>query len=183
MPSKPRTNRLIRVGAIVREIEVEAQVVCEASLVGPANTDCRAHPRAIGIPLRLDVGSTRVLLLSHSSRSTSGLGAASGVLGRRLVDHVKSKPSAMGRRRRPGPARVGRCLYLPRFDARELGAPRSGRGFGVQQPRPAGRGRSYFSANSFAEMLPREENRVTLDPDGETPGASRRCTSTALMAR
>ena len=36
-------------------------------------------------------------------------------------------------RRVAGPrSEEGRCLYLPRFDARELPAPRPGRGFGMQ---------------------------------------------------
>jgi choline dehydrogenase-like flavoprotein len=53
---------------------------------------------------------------------------------------------------------------LPRFDARELVAPSPGRGFGVQLYQFwAGRGRSYFVAVAFAEMIPRPENRVILD--------------------
>jgi choline dehydrogenase-like flavoprotein len=60
----------------------------------------------------------------------------------------------------------GRCLYLPRFDARELPAPRPGRGFGVQVYQWQANGEhSQFGAISFAEMLPRPENRVTLDPE------------------
>jgi choline dehydrogenase-like flavoprotein len=58
----------------------------------------------------------------------------------------------------------GRCLYLPRFDARCLPKPGPGRGFGVQvYQRPVSKAQSGFSASSFAEMLPRPENRVMLD--------------------
>jgi len=60
----------------------------------------------------------------------------------------------------------GRCLYLPRFDARELPVPPPGRGFGIQVYHASvGEGWFSFSAASFGEMLPRVENRVTLDPD------------------
>ena len=59
----------------------------------------------------------------------------------------------------------GRCLYLSRFDARDSSAPGPGRGFGVQMFQlSASEKRSHFVAVSFAEMLPRPENRVTLDP-------------------
>ena len=58
----------------------------------------------------------------------------------------------------------GRGIYLPRFDARECASPSPGRGFGVQVYQfPGSGGRSHFSAYSFGEMLPRAENRVTLD--------------------
>ena len=67
----------------------------------------------------------------------------------------------------PVPAEPGRCVYLPRFDLRDTvqaGEP-GGRGYGVQIYRwSLGRGRSYFNAVSFAEMTPRAENRVVLDP-------------------
>jgi choline dehydrogenase-like flavoprotein len=58
----------------------------------------------------------------------------------------------------------GRCLYLSRFDARNLAAPAAGRGFGVQILQTTNHERSHFTAVSFAEMLPRFENRVALDP-------------------
>ena len=105
-----------------------------------------------------------MLLLSRSARSPDGLGAASGALGRYLMDHVLVKASGLGPPLSQGAYLTqGRCLYLPRFDARELPAPRPGRGFGVQwHQSPAGGERSYFGA--FGEMLPRSENRVTLDP-------------------
>ena len=59
----------------------------------------------------------------------------------------------------------GRCLYLPRFDARSSPVPRPARGFGVQVYQlPVAGGRPYFVGFTFTEMLPRPENRVTLDP-------------------
>jgi choline dehydrogenase-like flavoprotein len=163
-----RTKRLlIREGAIVREIEVDGSGRVRGVVwLDQRKRTAERTPAPLVFLCASTLESTRVLLLSHSSRSTSGLGAASGVLGRCLMDHVKIQAVGDGPPLAPGPPQeVGRCLYLPRFDARELPAPRPGRGFGVQlYQHPAGRERSYFSANSFAEMLPREENRVTLDP-------------------
>jgi choline dehydrogenase-like flavoprotein len=59
----------------------------------------------------------------------------------------------------------GRCIYLPRFDARDELLPRTERGFGVQLYQfPGGQGRSNFAAATFGEMVPHPENRVTLHP-------------------
>ena len=65
--------------------------------------------------------------------------------------------------RDPTRRRAG-VFICPRYDARGSAAPAPGRGYGVQVYQfPVGRGRGYFGAFSFAEMLPRPENRVTLD--------------------
>ena len=110
--------------------------------------------------------STRLLLLSGSQRSPGGLGATSGALGRYLMDHVRVEAEGNGPPLPPGSTpEEGRCLYLPRFEARDLPAPGPGRGFGVQIIQESiSRRRSHFSASSYAEMLPKQENRVTLDP-------------------
>jgi choline dehydrogenase-like flavoprotein len=109
--------------------------------------------------------STRLLLLSGSPQSPLGLGAASGVLGRCLMDHITVSAMGLARPLAPGPDREqGRCLYLPRFDARTLSKPAAGRGFGVQVYQfPSSLGGVFFAV-SFGEMTPRLENRVTLDP-------------------
>jgi hypothetical protein len=115
------------------------------------------------------LGSTRALLLSRWSQSASGLGGGSGVLGRYLMDHVMVRARGQGPHRGLLTRRGAASTF--RFDARELGAPRSGRGFGVQLYQgPAGTTRSYFSATSFGEMLPRPENRSI--PSCGTPGRS-----------
>jgi choline dehydrogenase-like flavoprotein len=58
----------------------------------------------------------------------------------------------------------GRCVYLPRFDSREMAIPGPARGFGLQLYQlPAGGGRIFIIAVSFAEMVPRRENKVLLD--------------------
>ena len=111
--------------------------------------------------------STRLLMLSRSKKNPQGLGGNSGVLGRYLMDHVIVGMEGFGQAEPDWPApEQGRCLYLPRFDARELPAPHTGRGFGMQVYQfPIGGGRTWFFAFAFAEMLPRLENRVTIEPN------------------
>lgn len=163
-----QTGRLsIRSGAVVREVEVDSSgCVRGAVWIDQQNrTEERARAPLVFLCASA-LESTRLLLLSRSPRSPEGLGASSGVLGRCLMDHVRMRVSGNGPPWLPGPlSGEGRCLYLPRFDARDLPAPGPGRGFGVQVfQQSAGTGHSQFTLISFAEMLPRLENRVTLDP-------------------
>jgi choline dehydrogenase-like flavoprotein len=162
-----KTGRLLcRQGAVVREINVDRSgrvrgVVWLDQQNGAEERACA--PLVFLCASALE--STRLLLLSCSSRGPQGLGAASGVLGRCLMDHVIVTGWGSGPPLLPGPVlEEGRSLYLPRFDARKLSMPGPGRGFGVQLYQfPASSGRSHFTAVSFGEMLPRKENRVTLD--------------------
>jgi choline dehydrogenase-like flavoprotein len=158
---------LIRTGAIAREIEVdESGRVCGVVWIDQRNrTEHRARAPLVFLCASA-LESTRLLLLSRSGRNPDGLGAASGALGRYLMDHIWVRAQGEGSPLSPAASlEQGRCLYLPRFDARDLPAPQPARGFGVQLYRLSeGEGPSYFSATSFAEMLPRPENRATLDP-------------------
>ncbi len=163
-----RTGRLlIRRGAIAREIEVDrtGRVCGVAWIDQQSRTEERTRAPLVFLCASA-LESTRLLLLSRSPRSPGGLGAASGVLGRYLMDHVRLRVEGIGPAQPPGPPpEDGRCLYLSRFDARNSSAPGPGRGFGVQMFQlSASEKRSHFVAVSFAEMLPRPENRVTLDP-------------------
>jgi choline dehydrogenase-like flavoprotein len=162
-----RTGRLlICQGAVVREIETDRSGRVQGVIwLDQRNRTEHFAPAHLVFLCASTLESTRILLLSRSSQSGGGLGAASGVLGRCLMDHVQVSAKGHGPPLLPGsPPQVGRCLYLPRFDARGLPVPPPGRGFGVQlYQEPQGKDRSYFAAVSFAEMLPRPENRVTLD--------------------
>jgi choline dehydrogenase-like flavoprotein len=165
------TGRLwIRTGAIVREIEVDGSghVAGVIWIDQEDRSEYRARARLVFLCASA-LESTRLLLLSRSARSPEGLGSSSGALGRYLMDHVTVGASGWGPPiLQDASYTQGRGLYLPRFDARELPAPPPGRGFGAhiyQYRWMAGGDRSYFEANSNAEMLPRPENRVTLDPD------------------
>jgi choline dehydrogenase-like flavoprotein len=158
---------LIRTGAIAREIEVDGSGHVRGAIWIDQENHSEERARAPLVFLCASaLESTRLLLLSRSTRSPDGLGASSGALGHYLMDHVMVSAQGWGPPlSQRVPHTTGRCLYLARFDARELPAPQPGRGFSVQlYQTPAGRGRSNFHAASFAEMLPRSENRVTLDP-------------------
>jgi len=162
------TGRLtLRQGAIVRAVEVAGGRVtglrwfdqtsrCERRVMSPRVFLCASA-----------LESTRILMLSQEATNGHSLGTQSNALGRYLMDHVMLRANGIGARL-PGvaPSRIeyGRCVYLPRFDARESGTPKPGRGFGVQIYQiDIGQGCSLFNAAAFAEMLPRPENRITLN--------------------
>jgi choline dehydrogenase-like flavoprotein len=162
-----QTGRLLlRTGAIVREIEVDrsGQVAGVIWVDQQTRTEERAGARLVFLCASA-LESTRLLLLSRSAQSPYGLGTASGALGRYLMDHVCVKAEGEGLPLEEDmPVPQGRCLYLPRLDARNLPVPQPGPGFGVQLHQiPAGGECSKFHAVSFGEMLPRAENSVTLD--------------------
>ena len=118
---------LIRAGAIVREIEVDrsGHVLGVVWIDQQTRSEERARAPLVFLCASA-LESTRLLLLSRSARSPYGLGATSSALGRYLMDHVRVQAHGKGL---PMSQRVrsaqGRCLYLPRFDARELPAPRA----------------------------------------------------------
>lgn len=164
-----RTGRLqCRRGAIVREVNVDSS----GSVCGVAWVDHQTgrHQQSFAPLVFLCASAletTRLLMLSRSPRRLDGLGAASGALGRYLMDHIYVGAEGFGNAQLLEPAQEsGRCLYLPRFDGRGSASAQPGRGYGVQFFQfPVGGSRSYFIAASFGEMLPRRQNRVMLDPD------------------
>jgi choline dehydrogenase-like flavoprotein len=164
-----QTGRLqCRQGAIVREIRVDSAGRVNGVVWIDHQTQAQRESSAPLVFLCASaLESTRILLLSRSRQSSQGLGAASGVLGRHLMDHVVLSAEGVGAHQFSGhPPDDGRCLYLPRFDARAVANPTPGRGFGLQVYQlPVSGGQTYFSAFAFAEMTPREENRVMLDPN------------------
>jgi choline dehydrogenase-like flavoprotein len=162
-----KTGRMsIRTGAIAREIEVDrsGRVRGVIWIDQRRRTEQHAHAPLVFLCASA-LESTRLLLLSRSPHGPDGLGATSGVLGRYLMDHVLVRAEGTGTALSPElRPEQGRCLYIPRFEARDLPIPGPGRGFGVQVYQlPANHEWSKFIAYSFAEMFPRQENRVTLD--------------------
>jgi choline dehydrogenase-like flavoprotein len=122
------------------------------------------------------IESTRLLLASASPRHPEGLANSSGTLGRFLMDHIYI-PGINAQMPIPEPKTVGAATwgYIPQF--RNVGRTNHPfvRGYGVQvftQGRECG-----FIV--FGEMLPRAENRVTLDPalkdEWGVPAARIRC--------
>jgi choline dehydrogenase-like flavoprotein len=115
--------------------------------------------------------SVRILLNSRSTRHPEGIGASSGVLGRYITDHLfftRTGLLAGHAEDDPGPPAdpydFGRAhgFYIPRF--RNLGNPHPDfvRGYGICGC--IGRGGPWWWMGAFGEMLPRAENRITLDP-------------------
>jgi choline dehydrogenase-like flavoprotein len=161
------TGRLgLRRGAIVRAIEVKRNRVIGVRWHDQiSGSECSVHVPIVFLCASA-LESTRILMLSEDCNGRS-IGAESNALGHYLMDHVMLKAEGIGAAL-PGtqPTRIedGRCVYLPRFDARESDSPNPGRGFGVQVYRGSlGQDRSFFFAVSFAEMRPRMENRVSLN--------------------
>jgi choline dehydrogenase-like flavoprotein len=162
------TSRLLcRTGAIVRDVQIDKSgQTTGVSWFDRATGAIRSARSQLVFLCASSLATTRILLSSRSPAHPDGIGAASGALGRYLMDHVLLSASGMGGALPGEPvySEPGRCVYLPRFDQRE-GAHGSERGYGAQIYRwSAGPGRSHFTAVSFAEMTPRAENRVVLDP-------------------
>lgn len=162
-----RTGRLlVRQGAIARQIEVDS--AGHVKSVVWIDHDSRSEIRSFSPIVFLCASaleSTRLLLLSRSAQNPEGLGAGSGALGRNLMDHLRVSAEGIAPPLTQGASEDGgRCLYSPRFDAREYSGPPLGRGFGVQFYHSTEVGkRTHFIATSFGEMLPRPENQVTID--------------------
>jgi choline dehydrogenase-like flavoprotein len=162
------TSRLsCRRGAIVRDVRVDAGGrATGVSWYDRATHGMRRACAPIIFLCASSLESTRILLSSVSAARPDGIGAASGVLGRCLMDHVLVSGQGVGGSLPGEPVQgvPGRCVYLPRFDLRDGPMAGRGRGYGVQIYRwSIGQGISYFNAVAFAEMAPRMENRVVLD--------------------
>jgi choline dehydrogenase-like flavoprotein len=163
-----RSGRLYcRTGAMVSDVQVDdSQHVAGVRWYDRALGELRSvHARLVFL-CASTLATTRILLASRSAANPLGLGGASGALGRHLMDHVLLSANATGGALpgEPVASEPGRCLYLPRFEARQPSRP-GRRRYGVQIYRwTAEPGRSHFTAVSFAEMIPRPENRVVLDP-------------------
>ena len=158
----------IRQGAIVRRIDVENGHATGVTWHDRTHGKDRSAKAPLIFLCASALESTRILMLSKDDVTGQAIGARSDALGRYLMDHVMLKAEGIGKELAgDGPVKVedGRCVYLPRFDARDEPVPKPGRGFGVQVYEASiGNNRSFFTAVAFSEMLPRAENRVTLDP-------------------
>jgi choline dehydrogenase-like flavoprotein len=163
-----RTGRLtLRQGAVVRAIDVERGKATGVSWVDAITRREHATRAPLIFLCASALESTRILLLSQDRATGRPLGRASEALGRYLMDHIRLFfRGSFEAGSDDGPAtEPGRCVYLPRFDARGVDSPGPGRGFGVQvSVNAVGGGRAMVSAGAFGEMRPRAENRVVVDP-------------------
>lgn len=153
------TGRLaLRTGAVVSGIDVDTSGgVRGVTWVDRASKEKHSAEAPLVFLCASALESTRILL-------SSGLGRTSDALGRYLMDHIVVSADGESGALNGGeePETPGRCVHVPRLDAR-AGGP--GAAYGVQIYRwSKGSERTHFTGVSFAEMAPRAENRVTLDP-------------------
>lgn len=192
-PARDTGNLTVRPYSIVSQVLTDADTGRASGVrVIDGNTrevmDFRARVVVLGAGT---LESTRILLNSRSPRHPDGLGNSSGVLGCYLSEHMMGirgsgfMPSRIGKEPtlddgRPVPP------YIPRFRNVTDRHPDFLRGYHFQggggsgeypgmahQIRGYGKGfkasvRKYYPAmislGGFGEVLPRKENRVTLDP-------------------
>jgi choline dehydrogenase-like flavoprotein len=168
------TGRLeVTTGAVVARIDTDAHGRAAAVEYVDARTSCAGSARGRLVFLCAStIESARILLLSASPRHPAGLANASGLVGCHLMDH----PS------------LGFAGRVPALDGEEVREPFGGphgisipclpndgarggrflRGWGAyggaQRRHPAFPDeRARFLLHASGEMLPRRENRVTLD--------------------
>jgi choline dehydrogenase-like flavoprotein len=149
---------MLRRGAVVSHVDVDpAGAVRGVGWVDRATKERRSAAAPLVFLCASALESTRILL-------SSGVGRTSDALGRYLMDHIVVSADGESGALKGGrePEAAGRCVHIPRLDAR---SGRPGTPYGVQIYRwSKGPERTHFTGVSFAEMAPRAENRVTLDP-------------------
>ena len=154
-------------GAVVSHLDVDSQSneVNAVAVIDATTHACREFFGRKVFLCASTVESARVLLNSRSARYRDGLGNASGVLGRYLMEQVHVFADV---RISPGrrdawlpPQRVE--LFVPFLRDAATHA-KHARGYGVQvmAGRVIGKREVRIGLSSFGEMLPRYENRVTL---------------------
>ncbi len=139
------------------------------------------------------IESTRILLNSATRQHPAGLGNSSGVLGCYLMDHIYGisiSGVVRGLEKFSSDGDDGRAngIYIPKFRNITERHPRFLRGYGIQAAAQRGmippmiksipgfglplkemireaKGLVPFWMSAFGEMLPRRENRVTLNRD------------------
>ncbi len=173
------TGRLeVRADAIVSHILIDrnsgkAAGVCYIERESKA---CREAFCRVVVLCASALESVRVLLNSACPQHPVGIGGSSGLLGRYVCDHVMYwmsgetsgdyRDTSGGAESSPGsvardPYDFGAyCMYLPDFCGRWGDRPVFLGGYGLQ----CAVKRDTWWALAFGEMLPRYENRVTLDP-------------------
>jgi choline dehydrogenase-like flavoprotein len=162
-------NIRCRQGAVVQSIDVNDKGAVKGVVWYDEEGRTKEYARAPLVFLcASSLETTRILLLSRSEQHPNGIGAGSGALGRFLMDHVMVGAIGITRKTMLAETKIpedGRCSYLRRFDRRNPSASKIKRGYDIQvYQRPGLPGQQYFFALAFAEMLPRRENRIKLDP-------------------
>ena len=165
-----KTGRLtLRTDAVVDRVTVDPETG-RASGVSFIDRVTKQRSRARGRTVVLcasTIETLRILLHSASARHPNGLGNSSGRLGRCFMDVVLSAvggPCPIAEDGYVDPYDFGSVngFYVPRFRNVDSRHPDFLRGYGVQGG--IGRRAPEWMLLAHGEMLPRDENRVTLDP-------------------
>ena len=173
-----RTGRLrIETDSIVKHILIDADTG-RANGVLVVDRNDRQTRQVLGRVIVLAASafeSVRILLNSACPRHPAGIGGSSGVLGHFISDHLFhwAVASASSRGEPPAPSITGAVdvdaydwaptrLYIPNFWQRTAPHDRSGR-YGVQISFAYPAGTSIASMTFHGEMMPRYENRLTID--------------------
>jgi choline dehydrogenase-like flavoprotein len=162
-----RTGRLtLRANAVASHVVLDKATGKASGVAFVDRRTGRAHEvrgRAV-VLCASAIESARILLNSETADGARGLANSSGVLGRYLMDHVYLSGLEGRRAHLPESASDGwSYLYVPQFvnvspASRE---PEFLRGYGIQLALSGNAVHAY----AFGEMLPRAENRVSLDSD------------------
>jgi choline dehydrogenase-like flavoprotein len=192
LPAAQKTGRLTLItDSIVERIDHDP-VTGRASGVSVVNTATKARSSYRARTVFLNAGafnSVHLLLRSRSERHPSGFGNASGGLGRQVMDHATTLSAIAlmpGFEEHTSFGNRPTGIVIPRYrnlDARD--APQFTRGYSfqggalqstwTQGKRLSGLGADYKATLrrpggwrmvlvGFAESLPRDSNRLTLDP-------------------
>jgi choline dehydrogenase-like flavoprotein len=188
-------NMTLRPNAVVREIIVDSNTgnASGVRVVNQITKQDYEEYGKVIVLCASTLESTRILLNSKSRQHPNGLGNSSGVLGQYLMDHMYSisaggvVPVLKGMEYDYSDGRAN-GIYVPRFRNISDKNPNFIRGYGMQGGCKQGYAFSHamqtpgfgagfkklvrenprelpFWLGAWCEMLPRKENRVTIDPE------------------
>ena len=157
------TRRLtLRHSAVAREVLIDPSTGRARGVAWVEGGREREATARVIVVAASAIESTRLLLNSRSRHHPDGLGNSSGLLGRFLMDHTYvaacegTLPSRV-----TAPRKQWSWAYIPQFRNVRESSPGFLRGYGVQVF-TLGR---LCQLTAFGEMLPRQTNRVTIDPE------------------
>ena len=192
LPAAEATGRLtLRPHSIVRSIlfDENTRRVTGVSVIDANTREERAHTARIVFLCASALESARILLNSTSRSFPDGLANSSGQVGRNVMDHIKwggAQGTFDGWSDRTTIGVRPNGIYVPRFRNVTSRHPDFIRGYGFQggasrpgwqaNARAPGIGVGFknrllelgpwnMSFNGYGEMLPRAENRATIEPN------------------
>lgn len=156
----------VRSDAVVTRIEADGATATEVRYLDRrTKTEHSVRARAYVLAAST-IETVRLLLLSKSPRHPAGLGGSSGLLGRGVMDHVGLRLIGFLGNAAPVTAPPEKLCgaYIPRFTNVPGGEPADfARGYGVFVTLQPGPRADLAIFGACGEMLPHDDNTVTLD--------------------